>query len=167
MTKFVADLKRGNGAQKLVMQLFDNCNLKSEQVDPKGPDRSFWDIITTGRKLSFTTEVKFDEYEARSGNIAIETFNPRLGKPSGIGITKAFFWAHVLVGGVVWLTPVEQLRLFLADNKPKRIIGAGGDGNATLHLYDSGIILPGCFTRIDNLTKRQLTKYIKDQCDAG
>jgi len=166
MAQFVKDLRRGNGAQKLVVQLLDKCKFTSELVDPKGPDRSFWDIKSAGNGLTFTTEVKFDEYEARSGNVAIETFNPRLGKPSGIGITKAFFWAHVLLGGVIWITPVKRLRSFMKKNEPKRIITAGGDGNATLHLYDSSIILPKCFTRIDNISKTKLTKYIKEQCNA-
>lgn len=161
--RFLSDLKRGNSAQQLVMQIFEKCNLQSQPVDPKGPDRSFWDITTTGRGIQFTTEVKYDEYEARSGNIAIETFNPRLGKPSGIGVTKAFFWAHVLVDGVVWITPVDRLRIFLEETAPKKIIGAGGDGNATLYLYENTVILPAIFTRIDEMTKRNLLKYLKEQ----
>ena len=167
MTRFIADLKRGNGAQRLVIQLYDNCELQSEPVNSRGPDRSFWDVITNGCGLSFTTEVKFDEYEARSGNVAIETYNPRLGKPSGLGITKAFFWAHVLAEEVVWLTPTERLRIFVQENEPKRIIGAGGDGNATLYLYESVVILPAIFTRIDQLSKKELLQYIKEQCDVG
>lgn len=167
MSRFVADLKRGNGAQQLIMQLYNDCEFTSEKVSPRGPERSFWDVVTTGNGLSFTTEVKFDEYEAKSGNIAIETFNPRLNKPSGLGITRAFFWAHVLVGGVVWLTPTERLRIFVQETEPKRIIGKGGDGNATLYLYDSSVILPAIFTRIDQMSRKELLQYIKDQCNVG
>jgi len=39
-------------------------------------------------------EVKKDDWVVRSGNIAIE-FESR-GKPSGIMVTKASFWAHVI-----------------------------------------------------------------------
>lgn len=167
MSRFISDLKRGNDAQQLVVQLFDNCGLTNEPVNSRGPNRSFWDVATSGKDLNFTTEVKFDEYEAKSGNIAIETFNPRLSKPSGIGITKAFFWAHVLSGGVVWITATERLRIFMQENEPLRIVGKGGDGNAELHLYPSSVILPAIFTRIDNMSKRKLTKFLKEQCNGG
>lgn len=159
--RFLRDLERGDGAQRLVAKIYDKCNFNSNYVDKKSPDRFFWDIITDGQGINFTTEVKYDEYESKSGNIAIETYNPRLGKPSGLGITRAFFWAHVLVDKIVWLTTVDLLRKFVSDSKPKRIITAGGDGNATIYLYDSTLILPAIFVRIDNMNKKELLSYIK------
>ena len=161
MTRFLSDFKDGNSAQSVVMALFAKCGLHNTVVDPKSQDRQYWDIITDGHDLSFTTEVKFDKYEARSGNIAIETFNPRLGKPSGLGITKAFFWAHVLVDNVVWITPTNTLRLYVKETPAKKVIKIGGDGNAELQLYSSEI-LPVVFTRIDKITSRKLLKYIKE-----
>lgn len=160
---FQQDLRRGGGAQSLVIELLNKCGFNSIPVNGRGPDRSFWDITTTGNEIQFTTEIKFDEYEARSGNIAIETHNPRLGKPSGLGITKAFFWAHVLSDGAVWLTQVDRLKIYVEETEPKRTIGAGGDGNATLLLYQSGLILPAIFTRIDGMNPEELLTYIREQ----
>jgi hypothetical protein len=117
-------------------------------------------VVTPYGQTQITTEVKFDEYERKSGNVAIEVYNPRLGKPSGVTATKAFFWAHVLVDKVVWLTPVEKLREYLDNHAPGRIIDVGGDKNATLWLYPSCEILADAFFRVDTMTDDELQAFI-------
>lgn len=164
MATFVRDLRLGNKGQQITIALYDKCGLSSTIVDNKGPNRSLWDIETTGSNIrSFTTEVKFDAYEARSGNIAIETFNPRSGKPSGLGITGAFFWSHVLSDNSVWLTRVSDLKQFVEVTPPKKTVSCGGDDNATLLLYANSIILNGVFTRVDLLTGNELFKFLEEK----
>ena len=154
---FLRDLYRGNKAEQLIINLFSSAGFPS-QTDKES--RSKWDIVSNYGKICITTEVKFDEYEQRSGNIAIETHNPRLDKPSGLMVTEAFLWAHVLKGGVVWVTRVESLRKYVDNTKPKRIIKNGGDGNATLSLYSSNTILLDVFTRIDTMNEDDLRNFI-------
>lgn len=164
MATFVRDLRLGDKGQQIVVAIFNKCGLSSTIVDSKNPNRSFWDIETTGIDGGdFTTEVKYDVYEARSGNIAIETFNPRSGKPSGLGITRAFFWAHVLADNSVWLARVSDLKKFVQDQPPKKVVECGGDDNATLLLYQNSIILDGVFTRVDLLDGYGLLKFLEEQ----
>jgi len=159
------DINLGGSAEALVCGLFERCGLKNDIMSPRDANRAWWDICTCGRGLHFTTEVKFDVYERKSGNIALEVANPKKKMPSGLGITKAVFWAHVLVDDVVWLTTVKQLRQYVADTKPHKHIKVGGDKNAELYLYKSSIILPAIFHRVDNILPEQLFKYLEEHAD--
>lgn len=154
---FLRDLARGGKAETLVAHLFIRAGFTS-WADKKA--RSEWDLKSNHNGKYITTEVKYDEYENKSGNIAIEVYNPHLGKPSGITATKAFFWAHVLSDGVVWLTLVSKLKEYLDNNEPGRIVDVGGDKNATLWLYPSQKILSSVFNRIDTMTAEELRVFI-------
>lgn len=112
--------------------------------------------------LALRFEVKFDVYCARSGNIAIEYFNPKSCKPSGINATIADIWLHVLTKPVsIWMTSVLTLREFIAKNSPHRTIDCGGDKNSSMYLYKKDIILPQVFTRIDELSKAELLAVLQ------
>lgn len=154
---FVRDLADGKSAEQLVSDILSSAGFSSS-LDSAA--RLQWDIVSTYKKLEFHTEVKFDAYEQRSGNIAIEVFNSRLGKPSGLTATEAFFWAQVLSNKVVWITRVTKLKDYTDAQAPLRIIDKGGDKNATLYLYPSREILPDVFTRIDNMTTEQVRKFV-------
>jgi len=155
--RFLHDLARGGKAETLVAHLFVESGFPSV-VDKKA--RAEWDLKSEYNGEYITTEVKYDAYEHKSGNVAIEVYNPYIGKPSGITVTQAFFWAHVLMDGVVWLAPVSKLKEYLDNHPPGRIIDAGGDKNATLWLYSSKTILPNAFTRIDMMPAEELRVFI-------
>lgn len=164
---FLRDLVRGGKVEQLVCDMFTASGFSS-MLDKQA--RSDWDIVSEygqAEKLSFTTEVKFDEYENRSGNVAMEVYNPRSGNPSGITATKAFFWAHVLVNSVIWVTPVEKLKDYLDNHEPSRIIDRGGDNNATLWLYPSDQLLPEAFTQIDTMTVDELREFILENMEVS
>ncbi len=155
--RFLRDLARGGKAEMLVAHLLEEAGFPTK-ADKKA--RSEWDLQSEHDTEVITTEVKYDEYENKSGNVAIEVYNPRLGKPSGVTATKAFFWAHVLSGGVIWLTPVKKLKEYLDNHAPRRIIDVGGDKNATLWLYSSKVILPAAFTRVDTMKSIELKGFV-------
>lgn len=157
MSKFLTDLRRGKRAEELVVKIINDVGFDC-YID--NSVKYEWDVIIIYGKYNIPIEVKFDEYEQRSGNIAIEVFNTRLGKQSGLTATKAFFWAHVLCDGVVWITTVEKLKKYLDTEPPSRIIDSGGDGNATLHLYNSTQILSDIFVRIDNAPDHVIQDFI-------
>ncbi len=162
MNKFLRDRDRGTVAEKKVVDIFSKANLVSSIDDTV---RAHWDIksLSDNCKDVITTEVKFDEYEATSGNLAVEVYNPRLGKPSGLTVTRAFFWSYVLADMTVWITPVSKLKIYIDNHPPERIIDKGGDGNATLYLYVSAIILADIFYRIDNMRPNRLRHWIHTQ----
>lgn len=81
-----------------------------------------------------TIEVKNDVFSKKSGNIAIEYNNCRAKRPSGLMVTKADIWCHI-INDVPYVIKTEKLKEFVATNKPKRIVKLAGDGNADIYLY--------------------------------
>jgi len=151
------DFDVGDQGEKLVRQRLGDIGIPSLPVAKE--DRSFFDVqafLSDG--YEFTLEVKNDLYEAKSGNIAIEIYNPKSDKLSGIGITTADLWVHVTDG--LYVTRVSDLRQYIAKTPPKRKIAAGGDNNATLLLYDSKEIFEAIFHRIDNISDEETEKII-------
>jgi hypothetical protein len=157
------DLALGEVGEKRVIKLFNEAGIDSKKQPSKGRF-SDYDVISLFELLTFTTEVKYDIYALRSGNIAIEVFNPKIGQPSGLMATKADLWAHVT--DEVHLANVEGLKLWVENNSPKRVITAGGDDNATLYLYPlDSILQEPLFQRIDHLTDDERRNIIIGQLD--
>lgn len=122
-----------------------------------------WDVESALGGRRFTVEVKYDAYEAKSGNVAVEHFNVKQCKPSGITATTADLWAFVFADGSVWVARVDQLKKFVASVKPFRDIACGGDDNAAIKLYRREVILPGVpFHRADGLAVWDLTALLRD-----
>lgn len=152
---FLRDLEVGNAGQAMVITQLIKSNIRSELNKTKA-----FDLEVFHENLRKTLEIKYDIYAARSGNIAIEYFNPKTCKPSGITATEADFWVHVLTGeSGIWITSVSQLKSFIDNNKPHKVIEAGGDNNAALYLYKKEVILP-VFNRLDSFNPEQVVSYI-------
>ena len=86
---FDVDLKFGNKHEKKIGQLL---GLKAEEIEVK-TERDWWD---------------------KTGNICIEI--ERRGKPTGLSITKAKVWVHVLAKG-----NTQYLRLIFDVPKLKKL----------------------------------------------
>lgn len=157
----VRDLSIGEVGEQQVLKLLNEAGIQSSKYQSKGKF-SDYDLESTFKKLSFTTEVKYDIYAAKSGNIAVEMFNPKSGKPSGLTATKADLWAHVTTE--VHIANVDRFKQWIEDNNPDRVITAGGDGNATLYLYTVDFILQEpLFYRIDHLNEDERRDIIIGQ----
>ena len=125
-------------------------------------DNSDFDLMALLNTKYFTVEVKYDMREARSRNVAIEFFNPKSGKPTGIDVTKADLWVHVLTNPLsAWVTNVGLLRRYIRDNDPLRIVECGGDENASFFLYKREKIFSDIFQQLDGLSPVSLWKLIK------
>lgn len=126
------DLAIGSIGEGFVMEILSKANIKSSKNKTK-QKLKYYDLDIDGKA---TAEIKYDIYADRSGNIAIEYFNPKSGKNSGLYITTADFWIHVLSNpNRAYIVRVETLKSFVKSNNPSRIIERGGDGNASLMLY--------------------------------
>lgn len=79
-------------------------------------------------------EVKNDVMAEKTGNIALEYYNSKSNKPSGITATRADWWVHK-IAGELWIIRVSELINFTKNEKPVRMISGGGDDNADLMLY--------------------------------
>lgn len=125
--------------------------------------RSFYDIEASKGKVRILVEVKNDKYAAISGNIAIEIFNTKSNKPSGINITKSCIWA-VILDNEIWFASTIQLKKFIKDAIPHKSVNNGGDKNAALLIYRKDHILPKIFHRVDDIVTDELNKLIEKLC---
>ena len=133
--KFDLDLKFGKMGEEFTEKVFEG----NSKVEVK-TERDIW--VTTG-------------------NIAIEIYNPKSGKPSGLTATKATLWCQVLQDSV-WITSVKALRKFCEETPPFKMFSSAGDGNAAILLYRTEDILT-IFERIDECNSEQLQALINQQ----
>ena len=149
----------GNQAEEAVIDLLENFGLLCSKSQGKN---SFYDIeaITPdGQTLFF--EVKFDKMSCVTQNLAIEYFNPKLNKLSGISVTDSDFWIFAFGHPLqLWLAGVADLKDYIGRNPPFKVIDVGGDKNASLYLYKKDKLLSEIFIRIDNLEKDTLTSML-------
>ena len=59
--------------------------------------------------------------QKKSGNIAIETYNPVSKKKSGISVTKSDLWAHIAMNQV-WIANTEALKDYIKNNSFMRLL---------------------------------------------
>jgi hypothetical protein len=154
---FVGDLKKGKDAELIVLELLNSSNIYS-YIDKGAKEK--WDIVGEYNNKEFTIEVKLDEREKKSGNIALEVFNCKANKDSGISSSQADIWIYVLSTGEIWATNTALLREYIKNNTPKRSIKGAGDGNATIYLYECYQILSDIFFRIDNMDEKSIQGFM-------
>jgi hypothetical protein len=143
------DIQRGNDGEKLVASLLSDLGIKYEFVDKE--NREFYDIIFWLDRKKYKIEIKYDYFQKKSGNFAIEVFNTYAKKKSGLSITKSNLWIHILDEQTMLITHTSKLKDFCRKNKPAKIIERGGDKNARLWLYPSSSII-GIFKNISGIT---------------
>ncbi len=157
---FKNDRQAGNSIESKLQEILIKAGVACQLNSDPSKYREY-DLSCELNKKEFFIEAKFDKYCERSGNIAIEFYNPKAGKPSGIGVTTADIWAHAITCPYsIWVTSVSKLKRFILENKPLRTISCGGDDNSSMHLYKKDLIFPAIFVRIDELSDDELKKII-------
>lgn len=115
-------------------------------------------------EVRLDVEVKHDVSEAKTGNVAVETFNPRSGKPSGLSSTAAAVWVFVLKDNTVWAARVGDVRRAVGrasrDEGYVRRIAVAGDGNAEIHLFRRGPFFGATFFRLDDVSGDELAAIL-------
>ena len=155
----------GDIAEQRIIDIFTPISTKVEKNIDRAT-RSHYDIevvwtMIDGGAMVFTIEVKNDVYALKSGNIAVEMYNPKSAKESGLTATKADLWVF-MVGDELWIANTQKLKEHVDKNKPFRIIDSGGDNNAYIYLYKKDILFPVVFHQINGLTSEQLEKKIRE-----
>lgn len=152
----------GNKGEKEVIALLNKCGIVTEK-EPDREKRYDHDLVCQLGKKKFTCEVKFDSMACQTGNLAIEWWNSKKDAPSGLTVTKANLWVHLIRDGsniAVFIINTSKLRNFVNNTQAFKDIEKGGDNNASLKLFKLDDILPE-FTRIDNLHTDDIKKQIK------
>lgn len=156
-------LRLGRKAESFVKSIFEAADIEvSYNEDTK--TRELYDLICKISSTKFTVEVKFDLMAQKTGNIAIEYYNSKSCKPSGIDVTEADLWVQVLQDGsnmTLWTTRVDRLKSFIKDNKPWKNLTSVGDNNACIYLYKEADILEVELIRLDNLCNKEITKIVR------
>lgn len=146
MSRFLNSLKQGNNGEQLVVDLFNLNGYTCVKNEGKKVEYDY----TVTKLGSYKLEVKSDYMATQTGNIAIEYFNSKLNKPSGITATLADFWVHVLFNpSQIYIIRPAKLKQFIDEVAPLKTVIAGGDKNSSMVLYDKDVILP-IFTDITN-----------------
>ena len=127
----IKDFESGDKGELLVNEHLEKLGYTCEKNKDK-ETRQHYDLLIL--ELNKTLEVKNDLYAVKSGNIAIEYNNCKSDKPSGLGITRADVWCHI-IDNKPYVVTVKKLKTFVKENTPKRIVTQAGDGNADLYLY--------------------------------
>lgn len=166
-------LRIGKKAENFIKNSFEKFDVKcydSEEGEIKHKHNidARHDMYIKRNNEKVRIEVKYDIMAEKTGNIAIETWNTKINKPSGLKSTIADIWAVVIPDGpnlTFWLISVKKLKDFVRNTPPKRIIENAGDDNAKIFLYDDYKILKE-FTRMDDVTeKRTFNKRLKEIID--
>ncbi len=140
---WIQTLQKGEIAEDAVMRLF-----QSEGFVVYKPDTFHGvDLLVQSGDEVLKLEIKNDVSWSKTGNIAIEFYNPRKKKPSGISASDADFWVFYL-SSAIWIIPREKLLSYIQSHPPLKTVSYAGDGNASVYLYKSADILPE-FRRID------------------
>ena len=166
------DLAIGRVGENLVRKLFATQNetilavpRSTYDVEMINPLSSFVYSAKSGKPLSLTIEVKYDLYANKSGNIAIEIFNPKTQKDSGLRVTIAQLWAHIIPTATdnnIWITQTNWLRSYIAETSPTKIL-VNKYQNATLKLYPKEKILHDIFVLMTPAKLPQFLDFLNDR----
>jgi len=157
---FSQTLKVGNFAEQFIQRLFSQASIPTT-LNKNKSKLIEWDIEAELSSQRFRVECKFDVMASKTGNLAIEYYNTKLAKPSGIAATTADLWAVVLQNPLeAYIANTSVLRAYCQKVAPYRSITNGGDQNAALWLYPKDQILPAVFTRVDDLHPAELADVL-------
>lgn len=150
-------LATGDDGEQQVIKLLKKANLLAIK-NKDNTTRLYYDIsIVFPEGHIITAEIKYDVYSDRSGNIAIEFFNTKQNKDSGINATTAALWFCVTPKHGIWVASTKVLRDYIKLNPPFKTITNGGDNNANFYLYKEKDLFSSIFVRCDKLNKCDLT----------
>ena len=157
---FPKDLRKGHEAEDFILALLVQAGLPASSNDNRKTFSDF-DLTAEINNRPFTIEAKYDLFEKKSGNIAIEFFNPKSNQPTGIDATKADLWVHVLDKPMsAWVTNVATLRRYIRTHDPVRVVERGGDSNASMLLYKREVIFADIFYQLDGLSPQSVRNLL-------
>ena len=145
---FKRDLNIGKQGEQFARAKLEELGYKTEDGDGKHID--FFLLANS----KFSCECKFDVYANKSGNWAIEYYNSKICKPSGIESTTCDLWIHVIGQNEIYFNKVSALKKFIQDTKPDRDV-SGGDNNSQMFLYKK-----------DNICGKGLLIFSKENLNA-
>ena len=149
--QFKKDITDGEKGENLLIEYLTTNYGATFIGKSESEEFKFWDLKFNKNQTEVTYEVKTDVYVAKgrmlpnglyakgydTGNIFIE-FETR-GKDSGIGVTKADWWANIFYYlGEIWFIKVNDLKKLISENEFEiKADGVGDEGSNT-----KGYVIP-------------------------
>jgi hypothetical protein len=134
----IKSIKIGNKAEQKLIELLASYGFTSQKNNDKAT-RSFFDVSAEILGKTVTFEVKYDVMSKKTGNLAIEYYNPKSDKDSGLMVTKADFWVHCYDDDndniLIKICKVSDLKDFCANNMPCRDVKSCGDNNSNMLIF--------------------------------
>ena len=153
----------GGLAEKSLISLLENCGLKCHKSKGRNEKYDIGSEIQNQDKDMVLWECKLDLMSEKTQNLAIEYYNPLSNKPSGLMSTLADMWVFAFKNPLeLWYCTVQELKSYLEQNSPKRVVQVGGDSNASLLLYSRDLLCETLFQRLDNLDSAQILRILND-----
>lgn len=150
----------GNIAEELLKKTLESYGYKIS-INNDYNKRYDYDLKIENSNITF--EVKYDLYSSKSGNLAFEFFNSKKMTDSGINLTKAKYWVHVINENnipVIYICNTEKLKNFIKIKEPKRIVFSGGDNNADIKLYSKDDVIDIILFKLThNLMKELINEF--------
>lgn len=165
---FLDDKKSGDQGEAYFCSLLANAGIPFVLNDASSRQKlRGWDVqFTVGDAPPFLAEVKFDKTQQRTGNIAVEWYNPSARAKSGLFATKAGVWVYVLADPMrAYAIRAEDLLGLFHARAYVRDVPNAGDGNATCRLFDDSV-LDERFARLDTLSETELVNTLLELCHA-
>lgn len=150
-----AKFNQGDKGENRIIDLLKNFEIEAAKPVPYN---KYYDLLISLNK-EYKGEVKSDLMGKQTGNIALEFWNSKKNEPSGLSSTLADIWFHIFCDEV-WIANTLELKLYVQNVQPLKIIFSGGDKNANLYIYKADKIFKDIFTRIDNIETKHGKKTI-------
>ena len=122
MSFFELDLQTGKEAEHAILACVQKTYPKAFAID--GSFKAF-DLFVP--EIAAGIEVKVDSMAHKTGNVFIEISLG--GKPSGLMVTLATYWAYVTNDEVIWFKP-ERVKDCIVQTNPTMQTYVGGNGFA-------------------------------------
>ena len=111
---------------------------------------------------NFTAEAKNDVYSNLSGNMAIEVWNSKKDKASGITNSISDVWIHAVYNpDRILMFSTDWLREYIYTINPLKTIKSGGDKNSNMLIFKVAQ-LEIISTDLLKITKKECYEFIKN-----
>lgn len=127
-------LKQGKEVEFELIEFLKSIGIETVDENTVYSDRYSHDVSCSNGASTLKFEVKHDVMATKTGNIAIEFWNSKQNKPSGISSTLADIWAHKF-NGVIHLISVAKLKDLTTKIIPDKTVTLGGDKNSAMYIY--------------------------------
>lgn len=154
MSKFYKDRKIGINKEMEIAQYLVDTGFVARKSSSLGHDLDIWGDGEPVTKL----EIKFDQKYSITGKLAVEFYNHKQGRSSGIQNSKADIWVYYISEQEIMAIPSQVLKSLVLMYQDH--IVSGGDQNSNLVLIPFKKVQE-CFLNLKQSSKKEIQNLFK------